>query len=123
MPERAKQLLVYPWNISSTGLWEENGLRDLRDAPVQDLVEALEEVDTEMAFISALGEYYDHANQRKAAELARAMVQKDAKWKTFLEKHFQSNREVLDDLLVVKLSLIPSRPSEYPRGLRIEYVH
>lgn len=113
-----KKVRILPWEMSATGSWgPETGIFLLRDEAISQLVEILWEHGIHVQN-TALVELIAHGNPRKAAELARGLVQKYPVVEISLRRDFGS---VAAYLLETPLEQLPSQPSEYPQG-SIEFI-
>lgn len=114
-----REVKIYPWTLSATGLWgEETGLFRLRDENPAHLVPSLWVCGTK-AQNSAILELTCHGNPRKAAEVARALVEQHSVCERSIRAAFPN---IADDLLERPLDSLPSCPEEYPPDIKITYI-
>lgn len=118
--EPPKVLLVYGWDTSATGSWSvESGLHKLRDDAPEDLAEILWAWGIHVQN-TAMYELIAHGNPRKAAEVARALVEAHPIVEKSIREGFGD--EMAKYLLRTKLTTIPSCPAEFPRDIVVQYV-
>lgn len=97
------------WDKSSTGEWQNaDDLIWLRDTHPKDMAEAFIESGFS-SFTSALYELLAHANYRKAALIARNMVELQPECRKEIERNC---KPVVDLLFNVNLLKLPSKLSE-----------
>lgn len=119
MTER-QTLIIYPWSMSSTGLWSlDTGIYELRDRSPEELVDLLWEPGISIQN-TAIAELISHGNQRKAAEVARALVKKHSVVEISIREGF--GEDMGDFLLKTPLEYIPSKPQEFPPSVIIEFI-
>lgn len=114
--------LIYPWDMSTTGAWDSNsGLQMLRNGTPEDLAEIINEAGTnvDVAYVTAMAEYFSHGNPRKAAEVTRALIKLQPSIEQLVKEKFDSWGA--RDLLKTKLDLLAGSPSEFPKG-SVDYV-
>lgn len=120
--ERRKTITVYPWSLSVTGLWgPDTGIYYLRDETPEEIANWFGEVKDLVFIDSGLAEIMAHGNPRKSAEVFRLLIKKHPEMEKELKG--QVGEEVYDFLTKGDLTDIPSKPSEYSRNLKIEYMH
>lgn len=114
-----KPIKFYPWSVSVTGSWgPDTGIYYLRDLSPEELVDLLWEPGIHVQN-TAIIELMAHGNPRKAAEVARALVEKHP----IVEKSIREGfGDIADYLLRIPLEKIPSSPSEYPKDVKIEFI-
>jgi hypothetical protein len=119
MGEREK-LLIRPWSVSVTGSWSsDTGLYHLRDASPEELADWLWEPGIHVQN-TAIIELMAHGNPKKAAEVARALVENHPVVEKSIRNGFGD--ETADYLLKSPLENLPGSPSEYPKDVVVEFV-
>jgi hypothetical protein len=118
MDER-EPLRVYPWSMSFTGDWSiETGLHKIRDYPPEELAEFLWPWGKRIQQ-SAVYELLVHCNPRKAAKFVRTLVDQHPELESSIRSQYAIMEEYLFD---TPLENLPSKPSECPSDVRIEYI-
>lgn len=113
MPRKPEKPPIYPWDVSATGSWSvDSGLLRLRDDDIPTLTEWLWENGGNVQ-ISAIQELLAHGNQRKAAELAKSLVENYPVVEASLKTGLGALAQIL---LTTSLEKFPSKPSEHPPG-------
>lgn len=115
-----KKLTFYPWDVSVTGSWSpDTGIYLLRDETPEKLAEILWKPGIHVQN-TAIMELLAHGNPRKAAEVARALINAHPVVEKSIIEEF--GEEMVDFLLKTKLELIPSKPEEYPSDIKVDYI-
>ncbi len=113
---------VYSWELSATHDWNpETELLNLRDLSPEELVKWLNSDGTDYYVqCSAIFELICHGCHRKAAELARALVEADPEVQESITSKF--SEPVCISMLTTPLEYIPSDPIEFNPKVSIEYI-
>lgn len=111
----SEKILIYPWQISATGKWGENGLRKLVEEDV-DVIAAsmLVNAHPDEICLSAITEFVLHGNVRKAAELARYFVKVNPSIKEMIGEYIPPT--LGRDLLETELEDLPACGGDFPGG-------
>mgnify|MGYP001151105440 CR=1 FL=1 len=118
MPQE-KKATIFPWSMSATGDWPEGtGLHLLRDESPNNIAQGLC-MQGERVIPSAIYEITVHGNPRKAAEVARRIVEQDPTYEEVIRKSFGRAAETI---LETPLEELASRPSEYPEDVLVEFI-
>ena len=120
--DRRPVVKVYSWDLSATHDWNpETELLNLRDLSPEELVKWLNSDGTDYYVqCSAILELIRHGCPRKAAELARALVEADPAVQESMVLKF--SEPVCISMLTTPLEHIPLDPMEFNPKVSIEYI-
>lgn len=111
-------LEIPSWDLSATGQWGiDTGLHALRDDSASDLVRPLYEGET---YHTAIMELVGHGHPRKAAEVARAIIDAHPETEEIMRSGLDS---LAEQLLDAPLDLLPASPSDYKIPVRVKKVN